>query len=757
MLQLLSLFAFSASLLSLVRGKVLRLIVASCLSLFCLLQLSAYFLTGEAAGYRFYFQLLRPQDVVDVMGSFVSEALLIALSLLLLPCLLWFSARLLSKRRAALRGALLALGLCGLFLPRGVVRGLITTTEVFLAEHASFDLALQRLGIDPQDYVRKESLEAKPGRNLIILGLESYERGFLKPPFDSLTPTLGRLSREEQYIEWPQCPGGDFTLASLYLSCTGVPGVFGSMFGDNDLGGVEECKLTAYTDVLKKAGYGLSYLLADKNFAGTGPMLAALGYEVKSREEFKASYPVTSWGLHDLDLFTELKKEVLLKKAEGRPFCIGASTISTHFPDGVYDPRMKGQVPEQRNHLEFMVAAVDHYIADLIDFLQKEGLYESTTIVVFPDHLFMGKKSATVKRMPGERGLYFLAIHAVKSSMPGNGLAMTQLDIPSRILASAGVKHNAKFLVDYIDRNTAIEFVRSHQAALATLNVAALDRWTCQDGFLLRKRKDGRISMVNAKNVEILDFPSPNPNRYRYIEFDARFRPSVQREEQDIRAFAEGRGHPSPAAAMALIPALMISEQDGLLYACLRIGPYFRIAKRGSEVRFTRDEIRLLEEWKVPSMTASVPSTASYPCGEGKPRPCPIRWKEIGEAKIGSPAFELRLENGPSPPGFQRLALFFLSAGDPYSGGLKIPSVCGEVLALYPRLDRPSLITMAAVQAKGSEPCGLTAALRFPIPRDPKLAGAKFSAQWLVLNWKVDEKIRWQLTLSQLHDFTLKK
>ncbi len=344
--------------------------------------------------------------------------------------------------------------------------------KIVTTSTTNFKDALGSLGIDEKEYIFSEQVQAKPGKNIIVISLESVEKGYLSDNYAHLTPNLRKLSKEMIFYTMPQGSGSGWTSASLYTYFTGVPAFFKSP-GNEVFQNSLSSQITGISHVLNAAGYSSSYFIGKPEFAGISDILKTFGVAVKSEKTFATKYPQNIYGINDKDLFSEAQKELLINKNAKKPFALFISTVNTHGPHGLNDPSMKEFVSEQRNILEFTVASVDYLIGDFISFLKKEKILENTVIYLFPDHLLMQKFSQTINDFPQPRGLYLMTnANSQKISYTANKHIL-QIDLPKIILEGAEIEHNVKFLTDFIETDKT-KFIKFNKSKLLNLNESSL-------------------------------------------------------------------------------------------------------------------------------------------------------------------------------------------------------------------------------------------------------------------------------------------
>jgi lipoteichoic acid synthase len=444
-----------------------------------LIELMSIYIGGALFDYKCYIHA----NIANMLG-FVNMYWLQSFAFIVgLGVLSWsifrLSNALIQKRRLSKPLCFLGLSTCLLLMnvEEGILSNLYHIYQLNKIPIYSFDDSLENLGICPKEYVQSSSVQAIKGKNIIVLSLESLEKGYLSKNLERLTPNLRQLAQEMTFYEMQQCEGAGWTSASMYCTQTGIPAFFrGNSNAVFQM--TNNIKLTGIAHILKKAGYDMSYMIGKPAFAGMEDLLTAYGFSVKSEKTFDTTYKVFPIGMHDKDLFAELKKEISQKASSTTPFAIFASTVSSHAPNGIYDERMLKYIGKEADNLAFMVKATDYWVGDLIHFLKEKGLLSNTIIFIFPDHLLMGQTAAVLKDFP-ERGLYIITnAHQEQISFNPND-TLLQIDLPKLILRGAEIKHNAKFLTDYLGSLTKeqkIQFIKENYGKLLSLNEASIGR-----------------------------------------------------------------------------------------------------------------------------------------------------------------------------------------------------------------------------------------------------------------------------------------
>lgn len=439
-------------------------------SLFISLQLVSLYMTDSFIGYQFYLHL-NARDIMAMSGLFIGEfvaslVVFAALTFLILSaqkvkdvrCFRW---NCFTKNSFVLKWLFTGLCIAVLLQENGVIVSSVEMARMLSADAVAFSQALDELGFD--DYVTPEGVRAKKGKNIIVISLESFERGYLRPKLNHLTPNLTQLSKSWNYFDMEEVVGCSWTSGSLYGCITGMPALF-NRHGNSIFEGSCSSNITGLSHVLNKAGYDVSYLANNSSFSGTNHMLYTLGFDQIIDETLAGGTK-----LHDKDLF-ELAEEQLKKKGGDKPFALFMSTLSTHFPDGIYDSRMRSFVEPQNSNLEFMVSATDFLIGRFMKFLEYNGFLENTVVYILPDHLKMG--GATIFEGTGQRSLYVITNGEVSAD---KGL-FSQLHLPKIILDGAEIETNAKFLVDYITEDTVSGFINKWKDSIVRMNLSGFKR-----------------------------------------------------------------------------------------------------------------------------------------------------------------------------------------------------------------------------------------------------------------------------------------
>ena len=486
-LNLLLLIVCLALLGSLIKNKFIRIVFSLIFSLITNLQISSLYFFKTFINYPFIIHC-NTRDILAMLEVYKLQAFVFILFLIFFTLLIYFSRQskiiVLTYINSHLNvstnflNSYLIIFICafscfvmclsGNYNNKGMLR---ETYDLLLTINSTnsntFKENLANLGIN--NYVLPNELEvSSSNKNIIIISLESFENAYLNNKLSHLTPFLNSLKSNSSwnYFNMEQNEGSKWTSGSLYTTLTGFPAYFGTQH--NSI--FQTSYYTSFTGlghIFKKAGYNMTYLVDNVDISGTQDMLYALQInDIIDKTLLKEK-------VHDKDLFEKAKSEILKNQFNNKPFALYISTMSTHNPNGVYDKRMLKYVPQQKTKIEFMVSAVDYMLRDFISFLKNNDILSNTIIYIFPDHLKHG--NSEIFKGTGKRGLFVLTNASCDDLTYNKRGLLYQIDLPKLILEGSGIKHNAKFLTEYIsgDKKT---FIKNHIKKITALNSSGFSR-----------------------------------------------------------------------------------------------------------------------------------------------------------------------------------------------------------------------------------------------------------------------------------------
>jgi len=238
-------------------------------------------------------------------------------------------------------------------------------------------------------------LEIKKPKNLVIIYVESLENGYLdKKLFQkNLLHSLESI-KGASFGNFKQVPGTGWTIAGITASQCGVPLKSVSLYDGNGLG--ENIKsflpnAICLGDILHNAGYYNVYMASDAlAFSGKGKFFQDHHYdEVLGRDELKGKLQekeMNFWGLYDDHLFALVKAKLIKLHSQKQPFNLTFNTIDTHGPDGHFSKYCKAHGVKD---FPGIVECTSNQVAEFILFMQKQGYFKDTNVVIMGDHLAM--------------------------------------------------------------------------------------------------------------------------------------------------------------------------------------------------------------------------------------------------------------------------------------------------------------------------------------------------------------------------------
>ncbi|QMU63871.1 MAG: sulfatase-like hydrolase/transferase [Flavobacteriaceae bacterium] len=477
-INLLLLFMIGFCICSILTSKKLRVFIGFLWSVFLSLQLISLYFVNTFIGYQFYVHF-NVRDITAMLGVYNLQIIVLSFIFFTIFFLFYDSKKLIrffirktlrfKKIHAAVSFKFIFIFISVLSLyfmssKGGIIHTSAELISMLTVKEQEIHTTLNKLGITA--YTFPKDLEVKKGKNIIVLSLESLERGYLEGSLSHLTPNLNALKKKWNYYPMEQNSGSGWTSGSLYTYLTGFPAHFG-IHGNDIFQKAYHSNITGISHIFQKAGYKMTYISSsDAEFSGTQELLHTFQIKRVIDQSFLGEK------FRDKDLFEEAKKQIRHHTSINEPYVLFLATVDTHFPNGIYDERMEKYISPKATDLQFMVASLDYMIEDFINYLEQENLLSDTVIYIFPDHLKMG--SPVIFDDHSKRGLYILTNADGKSLTKTDNLY--QMDLPNIILDGANISHNASFLADYISGNKSL-FIKDHIQELTALNIAGIKRF----------------------------------------------------------------------------------------------------------------------------------------------------------------------------------------------------------------------------------------------------------------------------------------
>ncbi|MER3547436.1 MAG: hypothetical protein C4338_07465, partial [Rhodanobacteraceae bacterium] len=433
----------------------------------------SYYLQADTFNNRF-FAHLDPENLDTGLHAF---PLLIGGGLLLLSVLLVLTGWLLRRvalgarthtglwspgKRAAALITLLLVALAVDSTPRRLVHYFAQYQRSFAYADTAAGRKVLRL-IDPDPVTRPE-LMAAPGRNVVILYMESLERMYADPKvFPGLTPNLDRLRKQGlDFSGFETFSDATYTIAGMFASQCGVPlytspfSAFDYAAGNNNDETTFQRKLVCLGDVLHAAGYRQVYMGgAPIAFSRKGLFYRLHGYDqALGLDQLEAqaggNLPQSGWGLYDSDLFRLAMDRYRELERSGKPFNLSMITLDTHPPDGRPSPGCPAYTRLANSMLQ-AVHCTDFLIGKFIDALAREPAWKNTAVLVMSDHLALRNDSEPLYPPNYHRQPLMFVLNAGRGE---RAMRFYHMDVAPTLLHLMGVRTNATFIAG-ADRSAA--------------------------------------------------------------------------------------------------------------------------------------------------------------------------------------------------------------------------------------------------------------------------------------------------------------
>jgi phosphoglycerol transferase MdoB-like AlkP superfamily enzyme len=293
-------------------------------------------------------------------------------------------------------------------------------------------------------------LQAKPGRNLVFIVVESLEQNYLNEKhFPGLIPNISKWMKSPKALRFENMiSSANNTFDFFYQSHMGNY-LYSTM--DTESAGLQ----VSLTRILKQAGYNTAILKAcDLNFANVGIFAEKIKYDLRmdslTPEVKKQVTEPGAWGFRDYELFEIAKKEFHELAAKKQPFALTLFTVDSHAPNGVTGKKTLFYTAPDGQHYSLLSAlhTTDAALGKFLDWIYNSPAGKDTVTVITGDHLLMGGMVSgnNVQRMLNyktrEKLLSFI-INGKKSGTVEH--ACWPVDLAPIILDQTGVSHNAQF------------------------------------------------------------------------------------------------------------------------------------------------------------------------------------------------------------------------------------------------------------------------------------------------------------------------
>lgn len=304
--------------------------------------------------------------------------------------------------------------------------------------------------------VPKKRLVAAPGKDLVLIYLESLERIYWDPKvFPGLTPNLDRLRKDGlDFSGFQTFSGATFTIAGMFASQCGAPFFTSAFAGIDELAGnttgstTFQPKIACLGDVLHRAGYTQVYMGgAPIDFSNKGLFYRLHGYDQalglrQLESENGDKLPESGWGLYDSALFKLALQRYEQLEAARKPFNLAMLTLDTHPPDGRPSPGCPRYAPSPNSMLQ-AVHCTDYLVGKFIEALSKQPDWKNTVVLIMSDHLMLRNVAESLFPAGYHRQPALLVLNAGQGVRPAT---MYHMDIAPTLLDLLGVRTNATFI-----------------------------------------------------------------------------------------------------------------------------------------------------------------------------------------------------------------------------------------------------------------------------------------------------------------------
>ena len=216
--------------------------------------------------------------------------------------------------------------------------------------------------------------------NVIIIMLESFSKYIMEAGghVHGVTPRLDALSKEGLYFDrfYANSVRTDRAIVSILSGLPSQPSM-SIMDMPN-----KSTKLPSIARTLGRNGYSTHfYYGGDTNYSNMQSYIVGTGYQkVVSDKSFPSSQITSKWGVHDGIVFDRILRDID-EMDKNTPFLVTLMTLSSHEP---FDVPYKSQFADEALNA---FAYTDHELGIFIDKLKNSSVWDSTLVVLVPDHL----------------------------------------------------------------------------------------------------------------------------------------------------------------------------------------------------------------------------------------------------------------------------------------------------------------------------------------------------------------------------------
>ena len=270
---------------SLINNRKTRFLTSTLASLFLSAQAFSLYSTQSFIGYQFYVHL-NLRGVFGMQNLFVFQISILIIFFIFLMLTnfysysFWGELRKVSKSNKKLQ---LIRFICIVsFISIIIFKGqFVNDTKTLLPIITSRKITNFKdvlIKHNMSDYITPDKIESIAGNNIIIISMESLEKGYLNEKYSPITPNLKNLKDNWNYINMEQNGGSEWTSGSLYTCLTGFPAYFGAQ-GNSIFQTAYHSNISSISHVLEKANYQTTYINGNTDFSGIKEMLSVLHFD----------------------------------------------------------------------------------------------------------------------------------------------------------------------------------------------------------------------------------------------------------------------------------------------------------------------------------------------------------------------------------------------------------------------------------------------------------------------------------------------
>ena len=306
-------------------------------------------------------------------------------------------------------------------------------------------------------------IQATPGKNLILIILESTEQNYLnEKKFPQLLPNLRNFYQScQKFTNISMAPNATITFGAMYSMFTGsILDPRHLLQGINSVHNPRiGARLSSFPKILHKAGYHQYFVVGcSGNVIGTESFVCSqqfdtvwFGIDRKKRVTISMAengINVPNFSLHDSEVYKQAWEFFQKASLEKKPFNITLLTMDAHGPNGIYDknePAYPLNSPPKYKNLFNAMYASDVALGQFLEKIANHPVGKDTVIVIVSDHLAHSYTctSELLGKINDRRLLFGIKNSSRKSAF--QDISGKTFDIAPTILDALGVKHNFKF------------------------------------------------------------------------------------------------------------------------------------------------------------------------------------------------------------------------------------------------------------------------------------------------------------------------